>query len=107
MYKLPAQAACRYLYVMENAPHLERLVIMKRACTKQAEAYLAKQMRIIAVPSIIQNGFCASPACEWLLTAIETFSDGWVFGRPICMIPGPVKQQSLIPELFLQCEHSL
>lgn len=54
---LDTQAACRCLYVMGNAPHLEGIVIRKRACTKQAEAYLAKQMRVIAAPSIIQNGF--------------------------------------------------
>lgn len=106
-YKLPCQATCRYLYVMGNAPHLEGLVIMKRACTKQAEAHLAQQMRVIAVPSIIQNVFWASLTCEWLLAALEAFSDGWVFGKPVYMIPGLMKHQSVIPEVFLQCEHSL
>lgn len=54
MYELPAQAI--HSYVMSNTSNLEGLVIMKREGTKQ-KAYLSKQMRIIAVPSIIQKGF--------------------------------------------------
>lgn len=110
MYKQQDQATYRYLYVMGNALHLEGLVILNKECTKQAEAYLAKQMRIIAVPNTIQNGFWASPTCDWLLTALEVFSDGWVFGRPIFMIPGPMKHQSFwnyFCSLSIHCENEL
>lgn len=65
------------------------------------------KMRDIAVPSIIQNVFWASPTCEWLPAAREAFSDGWVFGKPVYMIPCPMKQHRVIPELFLLCEYSL
>lgn len=105
MYKLPPQAM--HSYVMSNASDLEGLVIMKREGTKQ-KTYLYKQTRIIEVPGIIQKGFWACSACEWPLTALEAFRNGLGFWK-IYLYDHWLREtaDSVIPELFLQCEHSL